>query len=999
MVAAQLDPFGIEIEEPCGFRHDPQVLEIPIPPEASAIFVLKDLVGGVRYPVQRSKCDPVKGYLYLGIEPFQKLKLVPDSKADAPGALAPAVSIQPSLGNALVISNGTVTLEVLAGSVEVPDEPGDWLVSGPVKRFKREGGPWRGRTFFDVRGHVLSWCGEIEEAGPLRIVYRFRARLSDSGWYSCSVTLDAGQVFARVCEEFQAGSGDQLVWDFSGPDLPIQIDLLNSEAGHTSRPLHYLFDQRLARLWAWTQYQQLFDLSDGFGLRFTKSDDVVGFVALEGGKWRGNRLNHLEAWTRRWANGKHATRRDVPSGAKADSFPSPERIPARGRSRCEPHLNLEGWLGSGERRFALVLAREGELFPGRKPGDDPGAELQHFEDRPDRERYRMQQGLLRKIQIQHGLMPLADMARMVFSWGLEEPAKGSFCYPNPILEEHRIPGETEDERTRRMHDYLQARVYGVWEGSGASYSNCVVGRRIAPEMYHFAWLVETDRIAPDQVRLVRAWFAFLTHLYDSDNYYPGISTMTGVESDESVEPTLEGMANQNFYTDVFNVPGTAAQVFRNHPEAERWRLKFGEMWSRQLDYHVYPESGLWEESHTYYQHVLHTVLPTHLRRKADGVDDGFADPRFRKVIGSALAQVTPRDAWFGDRRHLAAIGDHAVGLGAYASLYGHYAEAVHPHDPALAGNLAWLCREMGGTQENLVTPIAPEWRSAYVQGLGFMLRSADSSGQETLLALRCGSAWAHHHNDDGSIQFFARGRSLIVDSVFSESPAEHDKKYGTAGHSRWSLKEFEPVNYLWRFNRGWICAHDAASRFPYAVSYNPIFMFATAPQRADPMRIPVVQHRIVVQLAPTAFLLLDISDTALAQTSRFHVPGDQAVVTETGIRVDYAEDCRLTIIPALPEGLRPALSREEPASEKAATFVTTEICFDLGQARRSAYLICADGANDLEPSAESIGDHMKVHGPGFDAEMSVLSDRQIEVKDTETGQTTQIVIPPVGVQF
>ena len=49
----------------------------------------------------------------------------------------------------------------------------------------------------------------------------------------------------------------------------------------------------------------------------------------------------------------------------------------------------------------------------------------------------------------------------------------------------------------------------------------------------------------------------------------------------------------------------------DHPEAAKWRGEFIRLFSRQLDVHCY-QSGVWEESHTYFQHVLLTLSLIHI---------------------------------------------------------------------------------------------------------------------------------------------------------------------------------------------------------------------------------------------------------------------------------------------------------------------------------------------------------------------------------------------------
>ncbi len=950
-------PYRILVQESCGIAHTAQVLAVAAPPGDAAVLVLEDSATGQRLCMQRSAQDSGMCFLFLDIAPFARRELRPvDGAADGPAAVTVADD---------VVSNGLLALRVPVG-----EAPGGDDTPGPVVQVRVGEGAWRGRTFFDTRAPILSRHGEFVEHGPLRVVFRYRVALAGGQAYAAEVTLDAGQPFARISEEFSAGAGDQLVWDFAGADLPDTLYALDSTAGYTVRPLHYHLDQRMARLFAWTQYQQLFDLSDGYAVRMADSDDVVGVVALTGGAWRGNRLNHLEAWMRRWVGDDPASRRGVPAEAKADTFPGPEQIPARGVSRCTAHFNFEGWIGHGARHFALVATTLDRLLPAEQcdTHEDPkgcSVALGHFEMQPDRPRYRAQQGLLRRIHVQQGMFGLAEQAEMTFAWAPEE-AKATFGYPHGVFRMELRPG-SEAELTQKMLDYLQARVYGFWEGSGAAYSNCVVSRAVAPYMFYFEWLQRQGAFSTEQTALCRAHFSFLMHLFASDNYYPGLSTMTPVESDDSVEPTLEGMANQNFYTDVINVFGVGAQVFFRHPAGAAWREKFLAMWHRQLAYHVYPESGVWEESHTYYQHVLITVLPVLLRLQADGLTDEFANPAVQRLVGAALAQLTPRDAAYGGIRYLLPFGDHAVGVLGTRYLYREYAEAFAPHAPTLAAHLAWAYREMGGEEPLTVTPAPLPWGSGYVQGLGYFFRNVDARGVESLLALRGGSAWAHHHNDDGSLLFYAHGRSVLVEAAFSEAPEEYAKKVNPAGHNRWTLRDYEPISYLWRFNRGWITRHDAAGRFPYAQAYTPVFMVATGPQQAIPLAQPVAHTRTVVQLSATAFLVVDAGATALPQVVRFHVPGEEVTV-DGGAVAAIGDTCRLALLPLGDYPCRTAIERHASGKEE---WITTEITFDIGTPPRAAFLLSAD-APDTTARVTPDGDGWQVVADGVDLRVTFV---------------------------
>jgi hypothetical protein len=921
MLEFRLDPYLLTIREPVGLAHERQVVEIPIPAGSTGLFHLRDERTGRLFPAQASQRTPGRGYLLLAIKPGETLALAPDN-APVTSAIDHAVSTQENAG-AWTIGNGRYALELSNGQrIFSPDQGAP--VSGPIQRIRRGDGLWRGRTFFDTSAPAVREQAKWLETGPLRTTYQYRIEFARGGFYELELTADAGLEFVRLHEKFRGGAADQIVWDFAGADLPERISLLDSTAAYTRRWLHYHLDQRHARLWCWNQFSQLHDLSDGFALHFTGSNDVVGLVSLEGGKWHGNALNHLEAWSRRWRTYDPATRR-LPADTKADSFPGIDVIPARGHSVNAPHFTLEGWLRQGERRFALVLSTAEKIAPpieteGAKGERGCSVALGHFERVPRRNVYRQTQARLRQIHIQHGVFPLQDQLGLAFAWPLEESFTAGADmgearrHALEIAKLHHGPGPADDpDEIKLIDDFLAARVYGFWEGSGAAYSNVVVSRRVGPDMLRFEALVQQGKLNAGQVTRWRAWFSFMAHLYFSDNFYPGPSSMEPVDSNNSFEPTIAGMANQNFYTDAIALFGVAGQVFTGNPSAGDWRDKFLVNWHRQLEYHLYPESGVWEESHTYYGHVLHTVLPLLLRRKADGTRDDFADARLQKLVGGAILQLTPRDATFGGVRHLVPFGDHHVAAGALPYLYREMALGFAPHAPELAANLAWYTHETCRCEVPGVAEKMPKLATGYVQGVGFFFRANVGTPQESLLALRSGMSWGHHHTDDGSIQFYARGHALVVDAAFSHSQERGERKFLAPGHSRPVPENHEPLTHLWRFNRGWIVDSRVSPTLAYAVAGLPLIA-------AWPPNLPVAPYvravwglRAIVQLTPDVYLVADHFDATDRQLVRFHIPEQQVVVEGSRVAARFASDCLLNIAP-LVEVAPPHLSFDRPSN-------------------------------------------------------------------------------------
>ncbi len=921
-------PYRIEMCEPLGLHHERQVLTLEAPAGMPDLSWLVDQGSERRYPMQRSAEG--RAYLLLEVAPWEKLRLSLGCAA-AKSDFVP-VTVTYDTDVSAVLANRRCSVRVLVGRWCAPTAAGvdSVAVAGPILGVRVGAtGAWRGRTFFDTHDRVARWSGAWLEQGPVRTVYGYRLDLVAGGWYEMRITLDAEQCFARIEETCQTHGTDQLVWDFSGADLPSGMRLLDGGAGYTRRDLQYHFDERIGRMVCWTQYAQIIG-TDGAALTFSNAHDSVGFVTLDGGAWCGRRLNALEFWTRRWRDGDPLTRRLLPPEAKADSMPSPERIRARGVPACQPHFSVEGWMGQSRRVFALTLAPLAELLPAeeRDASAPRGGRIGAFEAAPDRDRYRSQQGLLRRLHAQRGLMSLQQMAEMGFG---VPPTTGLPPSPDPVRQrEAALPPA---ELARRIDDFLQARVYGFWDGSGAAAANCVVSRPVAFYMTCLGPLLAAGAIDAATATRWQAWFAFLAYLNADEGYYAGPASMRGPDDPDALDPLAEGMANQNFYTDVITLCGMAAEVFPAHPAAAAWRRLFDDGWSRQLDYHVYPDSGVWEESHTYFQHVLATVLPLFALRRARGGGDAFADARFRGLLAGALRQVSPRDADHGGKRHLLALGDHHADPDTYAWVYGVAAEGVAPHDPTLAARLAWLHREMGGVSPTAPAARAPAWADEAVQGLGYMFRCRDDDAGEVLLTLRAGSAWGHHHEDDGSIQLFAFGRCLIGDAAYGHAQ-DGGTKLSAAGHSRWALRDYPVTNYRWRFNRGWVVASGPAP-WAHATAWCPAYMYLPPHNRPLLLPQPVSHWRTVVRLTPRRYLVLDVSDTDLLQTTRFHLP-DGDVQVEGAAAHGRAGACRVSVVPLFPTGAPVVTRTIAHGHPGAATFAAA---WDVGVRRHSGFLI------------------------------------------------------------
>lgn len=878
---------GIRIKEQCSLIHDFQIVETAYPEKQfkEPFFLCRDKKSGKHFPAQRSMQDHSRFFLGLELNALETLEL--ELCAEEPEKQLYSVNLI-KRKNHWELGNGIVAIRIPASQRYAKHAP--CSVPGPVAGFRFRNGKWFGETYFDTLKPVTRIKTEVLEAGPLRSVLRYHA---DELPYTVTFTLDAGQHFVKIEEEFHAAESDQVVWIFEKSNLPQTGYFLDQTPYYETRNLHYFIDTELAKLGPWTQQAQL-TLSDGFAFRNPNEDTVFGVIALCGEEWRGNRLNSLDAWMRRLRKSDRLSRRLIPAWAKADAAPGPdsERIPARDAVECSPALCWEGWLGCGKRVWALAAANKTEFTP---PGGDdltaPEPPLSHFyEDKLDLKRFLKQQGFFRKLHIQRGIYPLQKMLAHTFETEREKNS-WSFNSGNDFMHHLIEPAEPETDLhskkfIAKMAHYIRARVASFWYGAGVISTNPVSSRRVAPLMFLVEELAKEKRIDRELRNELRSKLLFLANLFHSQSCYAGYAAMLPPDNPDSFDPTLKGMANQNFYTDVINVYGTAAMLWPGHPRAEEWKKDFIAMLSRQLTVHVYPESGVWEESHTYFQHVLFTILPILKMLRESGAYNYFKDPAFKKLFHAALSQRSIPNSASENLRPLVAFGDHDASVHPYRLLWHNYAACFAESDPELAMRLNWLGREAGGKTESGLPLKEPELLSEHLAGLGVFFRGLTSDGKESLFAFRSGKAWAHHHQDDGSIQLFSHGLFLLGDAGCS-GRTSGSLKLDDIGHSRWTVPETRILNYHWRFNRGWITERKLDGEFQYATGFSPAVMSLFGEQNLT-LKKELRHFRSIVRFDAETYLILDSNLEPADSIYHFHL-GTTALETDSNcVTASYA---------------------------------------------------------------------------------------------------------------
>ncbi len=922
----------LTFREPCGLEHRWQTICVKLADDRMPeYFVMRDRRTGRKFAGQRSLENRQLAFIEFALMPDETLEL--EFHDTAPALPKHSVSITED-GEFLVLDNGVIGIQIPT-SQQSSGHP--CSLTGPVAAIHHSGGKWFGTTYFDTLSPLGETSSKIIESGPLRSVIEFS---TSGGEYTARMTLDARQHHVAMDERFESFEGDQLVWIFSGGELPEYGLFLNQTAGYETRYLPYVLDHELARLGPWSQQSQL-SLSDGFAFALRGADTIFGAVTLDGGSWRGNRLNSLDAATVRLRNGDRRTRRLVHPYAKADQVTGPagERIPVRDRSNCQEALCWAGWLGSGRRVWGLAAFTGHEFRPAA--GDDFSrctvTPLNHFEDHATRPMCEEQQAVLRKLHIEN-IFPLQQQLDCVYESNTGSPCQWSFRATDAFMREIIAPGKPDrviDDRNflQKVTEYLDSRVISFWYGAGIISTNPVSSRRIAPYLFLVEELSAAGKVPSELLARLRARGLFLAALFHRQGYYAGDTAMIAADSPDSLDPTMQGMMNQNFYTDVINVHGTAGLLYPDNPHAAEWVDTFVSMFSRQLDFHVY-ENGVWEESHTYFQHVLLTMLPGMIMLKDAGRFNFFADPRLQKMLRAALSQMTPHDTRTADCRHLTAFGDHAAEIRPYNVMWNIFVRMVAPHNPMLAANLNAFAADAGGKAEPGIPATPAPWKSCQLHGLGAFLRSYATDGSETLFALRSGKAWGHHHCDDSSFQLFSSGRMLIGDAGHSTGAAG-EMKFIDVGHSRWTVPGRRILNYHWKFNRGWITELDLDGHMPYATCYTPVLLERVSGVDT-PFERPLRHFRSVIQLSSNEFVLIDSTWEPTPSQYNFHLGTTNATIAGSTVQAVYGNvELRLY-----------SLTGEQPVS--AGTVVdTTHICFEAEATQPFSAFVIQFGQSEL----------------------------------------------------
>jgi len=612
---------------------------------------------------------------------------------------------------------------------------------------------------------------------------------------------------------------------------------------------------RHGRLVSWSQFGRILDFNDWMGVFGGRAErDFVGFIRVHSDRWNRPSDNYLSLWER------------------------------------EGTLRLEGNWRTGRREWLLVVTS--------RTGDDATDARQRL-------------GAIERRWVW-------NRDGWVLDW--DEPLPQ---YRADLIESERRDKAVVLAELDRLAALLDEKGYLAPPET----------RPFVPVYQVYGQLRQLGVLRPDEDRRARRSLAMLAYNCYSKDLFPWDRASLPSGHPDSFEPLFRGLCSANLNAERCAIVGELGMILARHPMSRLWVEHFTDQFRLILKSHVYP-GGFWEEGFLGAYEALLFLTPAAMHARPAAGSDLLAEPRFRSMWECLVHAATPREAEVRSERREArgknpqsAIGWRSIPpvgqmldrrnlrdlllLGAFA---------FRGEDPLLARRLLWFHNEMGGSGHDdpgrLFNALSADgWAkggqgvtiglpadltsapqslpSVNLPGFGAILRAREPTGDETCLVLRNGLAWGRSHNDEGSIQLWAKGVALVTDAGRGYAGSWQEL---ARGHSRVAFPEFEPAYSLDGTQHGYKQSHRGQIRFfaslpgaDYVGGFVPVLgkvgRNPSAPYSRQPtieyFDKPIVQHRHVLFLKPDYFVLLDELEGHVADDLWLHVNAER-VTTQTG---------------------------------------------------------------------------------------------------------------------
>ncbi|NLB69843.1 MAG: hypothetical protein GX804_09235, partial [Lentisphaerae bacterium] len=780
--------------------------------------ISKAIINGQEVPFQVSERNGIVG-VFIKLPKYGHVRIEFTLKDENPGSIMRKDQRWSRTEKGVLLNTSTGAVRLPDFGITKFDMPIESLnVPAPVQYLIGQSGERLGRGYIDTYERMVSMGCSLLEDGPLWTTIKVCYKFDNNSKFEFECTAADGEEFLRIRERSDCGPKARwvMMFDKKSGFLPDSISLADHTLFYQKHRMDYFSDRLHARLYPWTQGTQIAALREGVLIHSNGSPDCVGWFVRTEREWDGFKNTFVEFYERRFDTENLRTRGGETIGDTYSWLPPDVKV---NNTSDVSAFCAEAMLLEGNREYGIIIGRRSDWCT---PDPVPEHTLEWYEGPALTDEWEAVRSPLRRIIQFQGLCSVD----MVKDWILHEkiPEKDGLDSSHPAMENAyntTITSLLFDKRrnaiaiVREMYNTLHVLSTGYVMGRGPGGTNPVTLRAVFPLAILFREMMlldcipeyfpeESSELPSLKERLV-AMLLFLGYLTGRRSFYPGEFTMAPMSDPRSSEPTCLGMPNQNFFTDVFCTSGGIALIFDKHEASQSWLKRANEMLSLQLDVFSDPESGVWEESHTYFHHVLRTLAPFALEQRGrvstfPHIVDWFKDERFAKLSKAVFHFVTPRDPNAGDKRMMATLGDHRMELNwhTYNALAIGFAEV----DETLASNLAWMSVENGWEGKPAVPQQAPELKSHLVSGLGAVFRLCHKDRGESMVVLRAGNTWGHYNCDELEVLYYSGGEPVIVEAGYGNPKTF--SKVGPEGHSIMHPVDFVPAFYLSRANRGLI---------------------------------------------------------------------------------------------------------------------------------------------------------------------------------------------------
>jgi hypothetical protein len=694
-----------------------------------------------------------------------------------------------------------------------------------------------------------------------RITYRFE----DDRTYVARVRVFEAKPYAQLVEDFNVGGTAKFVFNYDDWAPPYflscsdaaQVKTFNvgeTDAGDFVREAGQTC---LVRMVIWSQFGYFGPgMSETIGLMNDSGDTAIGGFYLRPDRWTRAKVNHVDLYVRPEVPGDRSTRG------------------VAGLAGARNRIAMEAWLIDGHREWALFAMPAGSWK--ETPVKEPPPQGSGAAGIGVKKEFQWNVAL-RKAHVVEGVWPLDRINRLHLVWN----ADGS-----PVAPEDTAPagglGYGGDIMTvlkastgRGGLQHFNGSNPSMRGGFAKSSAPIAAWAKANPSQRNAAALQQNGKLGEMMVGPAMAALMAM-----DDSAYPGPRAMLPWSDPEAINPFYQGMENMNFNTDRYEsilAVGEALEAM-GCPWASNVLAYVAGQYRGQLDRYVYPQSGCWEESHTYAGCILRATLGTGMRLKEPFLGNVFKDPLVQKAFNFWTMVLSPRDTDFAGKRHVAPIGDHGgPTVGSNQRLEAavpHFAAAGTPESLRTAAELTWGLTGRGWAASNAPAASKPEWRSRWLQGYGSVLRAAAPDGRESMVIVRAGQSWGHHHMDKGSLWGWFRDTHFFGDAAWGGPPGGtywNPYKQGPAGHT---TIEFVGINN-WplpcKYPAPWIADESYEADFDYCMArcmypYNPALDLS----EPSPVAFRNGFDRQVLLVHPDILLVRDNIETTVPTIWRMH---------------------------------------------------------------------------------------------------------------------------------